>query len=208
MDIATIAELAKKGGKLDNTRQWELADALSILQPDDITEVSIRSGRNVDTLMQYARAAQRWHPRDRVSGVSFSAHRVALSWHMPRDLLVDLKGKYGSPTVSQVRQAMGLEGHPAIELIERGYRKIDDDVSYNTLTGIILKLSLRQQILKDKLAAEGRAGEIVSTVSNQEEDDSYDPVIDYDPPAVEKEVTPVTATKWTPPISTADVAGM
>lgn len=149
MDITQITELAKQGGRLASDKQWELADALAQLTDTEITQVAVHSKRNESTLHQYARAAQRWPDTDRVQGVSFSAHRVALSWHDPRGLLVDLKHEYGSPTVKQVRRAMGLEGHPAIEQLEKGISKLDRQVSRKALGDVVAELATYLNELND-----------------------------------------------------------
>lgn len=198
MDIQTIAELAKQGGRLDNDRQWVLADALAALDESDITKVSAASRRNESTLLQYARAAQRWDPVDRVKGVSFSAHRVALSWHDPRELLVHLKHKYGSPTVKQVRQAMGLEGHPAIELGWKMLAKLDDSVSRDAVTQLMSEMG--QWLINNP--SKNYTPEVV--------EDEPETVEVPEQVEVEKEVaaTGTGSGTWKPPIRTDDVAGI
>lgn len=155
MDITQITELAKQGGRLASEKQWVLADALAQLTDTEITQVAVHSKRNESTLHQYARAAQRWPVSDRVEGVSFSAHRVALSWYNPRQLLVDLKHEVGSPTVKQVRQAMGLEGHPAIEALQKGISKLDRKVSRKALGDVVAELAKYINELNDGTLNDG-----------------------------------------------------
>lgn len=192
MDITQIVDLAKQGNRLTSESQWVLADALAGLSPEDVSAVAIASGRNENTLLQYARAAERWTPESsRVEGVTFSAHRVALSWYDPRQLLIDLKQKHGSPTVSQVRQAMGLEGHPALELIERGLRKMDDKVSVDALTRIVTLLTKK----RDELRVEVR-----TPVATRRPEPSV--------PEPKVEAVANSSKGWTPPISTSDISGL
>lgn len=194
MDLNYIADLAKQGGRLASHKQWVLADALAKLTPTQISTVAVQSGRNESTLLQYARAAERWSPAtERVEGVTFSAHRVALSWHDPRGLLMELKNKYGSPTVRQVRQAMGLEGHPALELLEKGISKLDRKVSAEALKGIL------KQVTQYVIELEGQ--------------DYGDLEIEEDEVATDEEIVevneiPVTTGSWKPPVSTSDIAGI
>lgn len=203
MDITAIVDLAKQGSRLASDKQWILADALAGLDASDVQAVAVESGRNENTLLQYARAAERWSPSSsRVEGVTFSAHRVALSWHDPRSLLLDLKMKHGSPTVSQVRQAMGLEGHPAMELIERGIRKLDDNVRSKDVGNVITTLTLWHKYLTGIEAdASPRVDDtpVVASPNGLEEEEA---------PIVEVEEETPTTKGWTPPISTADIAGM
>jgi hypothetical protein len=213
MDIAQIAQLAKQGGRLASDKQWVLADALAELTPTQISQVSVESGRNESTLLQYARAAERWDKGDRVEGVSFSAHRVVLSWHEPRELLIELKHQYGSPTVSQVRKAMGLEGHPALELLERGIKKIDRQVSQDALAKVILKLNAElkelstgavdtQVTTETKEQADAR-----STTRQDTEADELGETMVAVAKQVEAEETSRKGT-WQPPVRTSDVAGI
>lgn len=123
-----LLDLAKRGNRLDSTNQWILADELSKMTEADVDGLAIKAGRNASTLKQYARAAARWPFVERVEGVSFSAHRVALSHPDPRQLLEDLKAKHGSPTVKQVREALGLEGHPALEAARKLLKYQGQDV--------------------------------------------------------------------------------
>jgi hypothetical protein len=215
MDITQIAQLAKQGGRLASDKQWVLADALAELTPTQISQVSVESGRNESTLLQYARAAERWDKGDRVEGVSFSAHRVVLSWHEPRELLIELKHQYGSPTVSQVRKAMGLEGHPALELLERGIKKIDRQVSQDALARVILKLNDELKELtgtqvttetKEQADARSSTGMMAKDMQEipvwKDEDDNEIPVTPETVESMERKGT------WQPPVRTSDVAGI
>lgn len=209
LSLDQIADLAKQGGRLANDKQWVLADALADLTETEIATIAIRSKRNESTLLQYARAAQRWSPLDRVDGVSFSAHRVALSWHDPRSLLVDLKHKFGSPTVRQVRQAMGLEGHPAIELIERGIRKLDRKVSAKALASAVNDLHEFLRTLDvsigDVEVPEEDEPEFIDVEVEQTEEERYEEVREDTQVTV---VDPADSGKWQPPIRTTDIAGI
>lgn len=199
LDITTITDLAKQSGRLDSDKQWVLADALASLTPTQITQVAVASGRNESTLLQYARAAERWAPTDRVEGVSFSAHRVALSWHDPRQLLIDLKAQHGSPTVEQVREAMGLAGHPGIELLNKGIKKLDRQVSATALRDVVNKLEIILSNL-DSLPEPTVAD--VPTATESEEPPTATQVAETQPEPTIRQGT------WTPPIRTSDVAGI
>lgn len=197
-DFNEVVELAKQGGRLSSDSQWVLADALKDLDSTAITRVAIESGRNEDTLLQYARAAERWFPPARVEGVSFSAHRVALSWHDPTGLLKKLKEQYGSPTVRQVRVAMGLEGHEAIETLERGIKKLDNTVPTVAILGIIDKLKeWHDRHVKD--GAEVESEPIEQWVGPDQH-------VEIEPPSVEEEDVPRGT--WKSPINTSDIIGM
>lgn len=202
-EIATAVELAKSGGRLSNLKQWILADTLAALSDTQLQQVAVESGRNESTLSQYARAAERWPTRERVPGVSFSAHRVALSWHDPAGLLKELKAKHGSPTVQQVRQAMGLEGHPGMELIERGMGKLDRQVSVAALTKVIAKLTKYAHWLDS-----GAPDEL-----DEDEARDTDVIPESEPEFIQEEIdrqqeddTPTEV--WTPPVRVNDIAGM
>lgn len=204
--IDAAVELAKSGRRLNSEQYWKLADALTDLSDTEIQEVAIQSGRTESTLHQYKRAAERWPKDTRVTGVSFSAHRVALSWHDPATLLKVLKHRHGSPTVQQVRQAMGLEGHPGMELIERGMAKLDRKVSATALEGVILKLKLIKSnlVLEQPDPAntddEPTNDEHVTQVTN---DQVTNDELDVDEPELEESIE-----VWTPPIRVNDIAGM
>lgn len=212
LPLDKIAELAKQGGRLSSDKQWVLADALATLTETEIATVAITSSRNESTLHQYARAAQRWDPIDRVEGVSFSAHRVVLSWHDPRGLLVELKTKHGSPTVRQVRQAMGLEGHPALELIERGIRKLDRKVSAQALGTVILTLGEFHEELSQGGVAFVEDEAVDEAIERYKDEDMYfvpEQHADNEPEADQHTLTADAPTgTWTPPIRTTDVSGI
>lgn len=207
MELTQIADLAKQGGRLASDKQWVLADALAELTESQIATVAIQASRNESTLLQYARAAERWPSTDRVDGVSFSAHRVALSWHDPRQLLIDLKHKHGSPTVQQVRQAMGLEGHPAIELIERGIKKLDRKVSAQVLGETLTKIAdFLQELDPNEVEAfdsdldRAAAKEVDEYLDKEAEEASEN----HEPKMIEV----AGHDRWTPPLRTSDIAGM
>lgn len=232
MDINAIVELAKKGSRLVSHEQWMLADELALLTPSEVTQVAAASGRNENTLLQYARAAQRWPAADRVEGVSFSAHRVALSWYDPRKLLVELKQKHGSPTVKQVRQALGLEGHPAIELLWKGIRKIDTNIAVGNLDNIIRELETQRTRLVDEFNKAENA-KVTQAVAEAAADLASEPDyewefidenVDDDEPMSPEEYNEAlkesglsgkkeepeepTVKRWTPPVSASDVVGL
>lgn len=211
MDITQIAQLAKQGGRLASDKQWVLADALAQLSPTQINQVSIESGRNESTLLQYARAAERWPSQARVEGVSFSAHRVALSHSNPEGLLTNLKAQFGSPTVAQVRRAMGLEGHPAIEALEKGLKKLDRKVSERALRQVIDQLTAYVDEL-DALAGmpdmedEGDWDGFEEQYATNEEP-NYDQNTDEEA-LPQEEVADTSKGTWQPPIRTSDIAGI
>lgn len=194
MNLEELAALARKGSRLGSEEQWQLADALATISNERIAEVAVLSDRNESTLLQYKRAAERWHPADRVDGVSFSAHRTVLSWHLPRELLIELKAKHGSPTVRQVREAMGLEGHPILEHIRKAQHAAGAGGSppYAEIRKAIDTLSNTLDIMKaaDNLAQLEQEAQV-----HTEADSESDPI------------TPVEGTRWVPPISTSDLVG-
>lgn len=118
-EVQTAVELAKKGGRLNSTAQWELADALTRVSEGDVVDIAAASDREESTLLQYRRTAERWPAYDRVDGVSFSAHRVVLSHVDPRQVLIDAKRQHGNPTVEQVRRIMGLEPHKVLKYLRK-----------------------------------------------------------------------------------------
>jgi hypothetical protein len=210
MDLSTIAEMAKQGGKLPSEKLWVLADALAALSVTELHAVAIESGRKEDTLLQYARAAERWPEPDRVEGVSFSAHRTALSWIDPRALLLELKQKYGSPTVKQVRMAMGLEGHPAITHLQKGVDALDGEVPAHELPKIIKQI---QEWANGYNVEEDERMEATLHKRFPRDADPEGPTRQYDehgapiPTPTPKE-EPKKEQGWTPPIRTGDIAGL
>lgn len=199
MDITQVVELAKRGSRLDNGQYWRLADALVSLSDGAVGEVAIQSDRKESTLLQYRRAAERWPITDRVDGVSFSAHRVALSASNPRDLLLDLKARYGSPTVRQVREAMGLEAHPSIEHLRKAWLAITKDINTNIASNYIRKIDRLIAYYDSQQLSTGEAIELAKEVSNREL--SHTPEEPKDTQPKEK------IEKWTPPIRSTDLLG-
>lgn len=205
INYAEVVDLAKAGGRLSSNKQWALADALSHLLPETLEKVASDSGRNLSTLSQYARAAERWPDYNRVDGVSFSAHRAALSADDPRGLLVELKAKHGSPTVRQVREAMGLEGHPAMEHARKMLKALLVKYSGEADPAHVLSIA-------KTLEAWANHQQQTSTYVTHPEPEDIDVDTDMlsargkvDDPRTEPATKPGA---WVPPIRTSDVAGL
>lgn len=218
-EVQRAVDLAKKGGRLNSDAQWELADALAAVSEGNVTDIANNSDREESTLLQYRRTAERWPQYDRVKGVSFSAHRVVLSHTDPRQVLIDAKNKYGTPTVEQVRREMGLEPHPIIKHLRNAHRAMHSG-STPTLNGSeqirvdrmlkALELSLNAQTSVDPATTKKIQEEDIDFIDYPDKEEAARKITDptKEEVAEVREQLESEAETWQPSINISDLQGL